>query len=120
MGCHKRHAGCMRERAGSSAASRSLFEKWGMIMRSLRFAVTLAALALLGGLTPASAQDKTLVSGDSPLTQEMVDNYQQRWEWYCDIKLTPGQRRQHRQHFVAFWKKAARSTKQWLVTGYAA
>jgi hypothetical protein len=89
-------------------------------MRSLRSAVTLAALALLGGLTPASAQEKVLVAGNPPLTQEMVDQYQQRWQWYCDIKLTAEQRRQHRQHFVAFWKKAANPTRHELVTAYAA
>ena len=50
----------------------------------------LAPLALcLSGLALGRGADRVLVPGDPPLTQEVVDLYQQMWEWYCDVKLTP-------------------------------
>jgi hypothetical protein len=78
----------------------------------------LAALVLLGGLMPAWSADKVLVPGEVPLTQETVDLYQQMWEWYCEIQLTPEQRRQHTQHFITFWKKNGPDVTRPLLAGY--
>jgi hypothetical protein len=73
---------------------------------------------LLGSLTSVWSQGKVLVPGEPPLTRDSVDLYQQMWEWYCDVKLTPEQRRQHTQHFVAWWKKRNKASNQQLLTGY--
>jgi hypothetical protein len=59
-----------------------------------------------------------LVPGDPPLTQETVHLYQQMWEWYTEIRLNPEQRRQHTQHFIVFWKRSDRFSKQRSLTGY--
>jgi hypothetical protein len=63
-----------------------------------------ATLFLLGGLTPARGDD-VLVPGNPPLTQETVSRYQDIWEWYCDVKMTPGERRQHTKLQIEQWKK---------------
>jgi hypothetical protein len=77
------------------------------------FRCVLAGSALLlGGLTPARGQGKILVSGDPPLTQEVVDLYQEMWEWYCDTSLTPAQRSQYRRLFINWWSKRDRASKQ--------
>jgi hypothetical protein len=57
-------------------------------MNALRPA--LAALVLAAA--PARGPAQVLVPGDPPLTREAVNLYQQMWEWYCDVRLTPGQR----------------------------
>lgn len=64
----------------------------------------MAALVLLGSLVPARDADKVLVPGDPPLTQEMVNRYQERWQWYCDLQLSEQQRKDHRRLFIAFWQ----------------
>jgi hypothetical protein len=74
-------------------------------MNVYRFRLTLTVLVLLGGLTPSRGADRVLVPGNPPLTQKIVELYQRMWEWYCDIRLTPKQRRQHTRHFITFWKK---------------
>jgi hypothetical protein len=61
-------------------------------------APVLAALVLAAA--PARSPAQVLVPGNPPLTQEVVDLYQQMWEWYCDVHLTPEQRRQYVQAFV--------------------
>jgi hypothetical protein len=78
----------------------------------------LATLVLLGGIAPAWSQDKILVPGDPPLTQEVVNLYQEMWQWYCDIKLTPEQRRQHTQHFITVWKTKGPADAMLLLDGY--
>jgi hypothetical protein len=89
-------------------------------MNPMRLLSTLAALALLGGLNLAPGADKVLVPGEVPLTQETVDLYQQMWEWYCDIQLTPEQRRQHTQHFITFWNKTKPEVTKPLLASYSA
>jgi hypothetical protein len=68
----------------------------------------------------APAEDKVLVAGPHPLTQKTVKLYQDMWEWYCDVELTPEQRRQFTQHFVTFWKKAEPAVTQFLLADYGA
>jgi hypothetical protein len=80
--------------------------------------VTVAALMLLGGLNLAPGADKVLVPGDPPLTQEVVNLYQEMWEWYCDVKLTPEQRKQHTQHFITVWRKKGSADTTALLAGY--
>jgi hypothetical protein len=40
------------------------------------------------------------------------------WEWYTEVRLTPEQRRQHTQHFTAFWKKRDRFSNNQSLTAY--
>jgi hypothetical protein len=83
------------------------------------FRCVLAGSALLlGGLTSARGQGKILVSGEPPLTQEVVDLYQEMWEWCCDVKLTVEQRKEHTRLFVAFWKKSGPDVTQARLEGY--
>jgi hypothetical protein len=91
-----------------------------MNMNPMRFFSVLAALVLLGGLNLAIGADKVLVPGDPPLTQEVVDLYQQMWEWYCELRLTPEQRGRHTQLFISEWKKQDRTTCQKLLASYRA
>ncbi len=88
-------------------------------MNSFRCVLTLAALVLLGGLAPAWSQDKVLVPGDPPLTQKMVDQYQERWQWYCDVQLSDKQRKDHQRLLIAFWQKKNRFAKQQLADSYS-
>jgi hypothetical protein len=66
----------------------------------------------------APAEDKVLAAGPPPLTQKTVKLYQDMWEWYCDVELTPEQRRQFTQHFVDFWTKADPTVTRRLLAGY--
>jgi hypothetical protein len=88
-------------------------------MRSVRPFVALAALLLLGGLNLVPAADKVLVAGEVPLTQETVDLYHQMWEWYCDLTLTPEQRRQHTQLFITFWTRSKPEVTRTLLASYS-
>jgi hypothetical protein len=88
-------------------------------MNTMRCFSVLAALLLLGGLDLAHGADKVLVPGEVPLTQQTVDLYQQMWEWYCEIQLTPEQRRQHTQQFITFWKNSGPDVTKPLVAGYS-
>jgi hypothetical protein len=74
-------------------------------MKPCRWLLAGTGLILLAGLNLVHGADRVLVRGDPPLTQEVVDLYQQMWDWYCDVKLTPQQRRLHTLHFINFWKK---------------
>jgi len=87
-------------------------------MKVFHFSLTLTVLALLGGLTPSRGADRVLVPGNPPLTQKIVELYQQMWEWYCDIRMTPEQRHQHTRHFITFWKKQTSSSKQYSLSTY--
>jgi hypothetical protein len=87
-------------------------------MGPTRYLSALAALMVVGALAPAWAADKVLVPGDAPLTQQTVDLYQEMWESYTEVRLTPEQRRKHTQLFVAFWKKRDRFMNQQSLTGY--
>ncbi len=72
-------------------------------MNMHRSVLTVTVLILAGGLTPVWAQRKVLVPGPPPLTQEMVDQYREIWEWYCNIKITPAQRKQYQQACIKYW-----------------
>jgi hypothetical protein len=61
-------------------------------MKLCRWLLAGAGLILLVGQNLARGADRVLVPGDPPLTQEVVDLYQQMWEWYCDVELTHGLR----------------------------
>jgi hypothetical protein len=86
-------------------------------MKPIHGFLALTFLLLLGGLIPAWSQG-VLVPGNPPLTQEVVGLYQQMWEWYCDVKLTPAQGRQLAQHFAVFWKKRDRSARELSLAAY--
>jgi hypothetical protein len=87
-------------------------------MNAIRYFAAAAALVLLGGLTPALSQDKLLVPGDPPLTQEAVNLYRQPLEWALDIRLTEPQRQQWQQLFIREWNKKPRTQKQELIAGW--
>jgi hypothetical protein len=87
-------------------------------MKPYRFVLGAALAALVLGAAPSRCRAQVLVPGDPPLTQEVVDLYQQMWQWYTAITLTPEQRRQHQQHFAAFWKKRDKFSNQQSLTGY--
>src|SRR5262245_23706680 len=89
-------------------------------MNVFRSVMTVIVLIVLAALTPVWSQDKVLVGGDPPLTQEVVDLYHQIWEWYCEVNLTPEQRREHTQLFVTFWKKNGPAVTRPLLDGYRA
>jgi hypothetical protein len=87
-------------------------------MYLIRYLSVLATLVLLASLNLARGADKVLVPGNPPLTQETVDLYQEMWEWCCDVKLTPEQRRQFPQYFAAFWSKRDRPANERSLAGY--
>ena len=87
-------------------------------MNPWRWLLACAGLILLGGQSLVHGADRVLVPGDPPLTREVVDLYQQMWEWYCDVKLTGQQRRLHTQHFINFWKKRTRPLRQLSLAAY--
>ena len=87
-------------------------------MRAIRCLSALVTL-LLGSYTPARGEDKVLVPGASPLTQETVDLYREMWEWYCDIKLSPEERQKHTQLFINIWKKSPPAVTKSLLAGYS-
>jgi hypothetical protein len=87
-------------------------------MRAIRCLSALVTL-LLGSYALARGDDKVLVPGASPLTQETVDLYQEMWEWYCDIKLTPGEHQKYTQLFSNFWKKSPPAVTKSLLAGYS-
>jgi hypothetical protein len=66
--------------------------------------VVLVVALLPGGLAPVWSQEKVLVPGIPPLTQETVDLYREMWEWYSGLKFTPDQRRQYQRACVSYWK----------------
>jgi hypothetical protein len=101
----------MRERAGGSAATWPFFEKWGMLMRSLRCAVALAVLALLLALTPASAQDKVLAAGDPPLTQGVVNSYRAFFSYLLAVKFDADDNKKFHDLVVADWKEWDKTTR---------
>jgi hypothetical protein len=76
----------------------------GADMNPIRCVSVLTALIVLGGLTPVWSQEKVLVPGNPPLTQQVVDLYREIWEWYCDVRLTPEQRSQCQQACIKYWK----------------
>jgi hypothetical protein len=41
------------------------------------------------------------------------------WEWYCDLRLTPDQRRQHREQFARTWSKRDLLSNQRSLANYA-
>jgi hypothetical protein len=73
---------------------------------------------LLGGYTLARADEKVLVPGDPPLTQQTFDLYQEMWQWYCDIKLTPEQQREFQKRYIMFWKKRDKASNLKLLASY--
>jgi hypothetical protein len=89
----------------------------GDAMRSLLSFVAVAAL-LLSCLNLASGADEVLVPGDPPLMQKTIDLYQEMWQWYCDIQLTPEQQREVQHRYISFWKKRATASNQQLLADY--
>jgi hypothetical protein len=73
-------------------------------MRAMRYSSALAALLLMGSLSLARGDDKVLVPGPVPLTQEAVNRYREMWEWYCDLKLSDAQRKQYEKACISYWK----------------
>jgi hypothetical protein len=71
-----------------------------------------------GSFTLARGDDKVLVTGDPPLTQQTFDLYQEMWQWYCDIKLTPEQQRDFQKRYIMFWKKRDKASNQKLLATY--
>jgi hypothetical protein len=88
-------------------------------MRSFRPLVAVAALLLLGGLNLATGAEKVLVPGDPPLTQKMLDQYTERWQWYTNIQLSDEQSNKFQRLLVAFWQKKGSPGRQALANGYA-
>jgi len=88
-------------------------------MNVFRFALTLAVLVVLGGLTPARGADRVLLPGNTPLTQKMVDQYQERWQWYCDVPMSEKQRRTHQRLLIGYWLKKTMSYRQALAAAYS-
>jgi hypothetical protein len=63
----------------------------------------------------ADRPDELLVAGEPPLTHAVVDLYQRMWEWTCEVRMTPEQARQFRQHVVTSWKKRDEAgNRRWL------
>src|SRR5262245_46263557 len=100
---------------GPCSVNCRVFRK-GTPMKPFRPFATVAALMLLGVVKFAPGADKVLVSGDPPLTQEFVDNYREMWEWYCDIRLTPEQRRQYEHAYADLWQRRSRLDNQQALT----
>jgi hypothetical protein len=88
-------------------------------MRAAHNLAAVVNLLLLGSYTLARGDDKVLVPGAAPLTQETVDLYREMWEWYCDIKLTAEERNKHTQLFINFWKKSPPTVTKPLLGGYS-
>jgi hypothetical protein len=87
-------------------------------MRSARD-LLLPVLLVVAGSFLARAEDKILVRSDPPLTASTVKRYQEKWQWYNDVALTPEQCRQHQAHFIRFWATANKVTRQGLLASYA-
>src|SRR6516162_9202165 len=87
-------------------------------MNANRCILALTALFLVVGFTPVHAADKVLLAGDPPLTQDMVDQYQERWQWYCDIQMSELQRKEHQRLLVNFWLRKNRAYRQALAQAY--
>ncbi len=85
-------------------------------MSPIRFLAP-ALLALLAAGTARA--DEILVRGDPPLTRNTVALYQEMWQWYCDITLTPEQRRQLQVLSIRIWPTLDKFTRQRLLTNYA-
>jgi hypothetical protein len=83
-----------------------------------RLRLGLATLVVLTVNASLRGDDKVLVPGDPPLTQETVNVYQEMWEWYCEIKLTPAERQKHTQLFITFWKKKPPTGTKPLLDSY--
>jgi hypothetical protein len=71
-------------------------------MNANRCILALTALFLVVGFTPVHAADKVLLPGNPPLTQDMVDQYQERWQWYCDVQISDQQRKEFQRLLIAF------------------
>jgi hypothetical protein len=89
-------------------------------MREYRTAVVPALMALVLAAAPTRSPGQVLVPGDPPLTREVVNLYQQMWEWYCDVRLAPGQRRQHLEAFANFWRKRSAISNRQSLAVYSA
>jgi hypothetical protein len=87
-------------------------------MRAARCLSAVITLLLLSGYTLARGDEKVLVAGEVPLTQETVDLYQEMWQWYCDVKLTPEERQKFTQLFINVWKKSPPPVTKSLLAGY--
>ena len=71
-------------------------------MNANRCILALTTLFLVVGVTPVHAADKVLLPGNPPLTQDMVDQYQERWQWYCDVQISDQQRKEFQRLLIAF------------------
>jgi hypothetical protein len=65
-----------------------------------------------------SGEDRVLVPGGAALTLHTVQLYQQMWQWYCGLRLSPQQQRRHQDLFVVFWKKQKPAERQRLLAAY--
>jgi hypothetical protein len=87
-------------------------------MRATHYLAAVVTLLLMGSYTLARGDEKVLVPGDPPLTQQTFDLYQEMWQWYCDIKLTPEQQREFQKRYIMFWKKRDKASNQKLLATY--
>jgi hypothetical protein len=83
-------------------------------LRCLSVVVTL----LLGSIALARGEDKVLVPGDPPLTQEVVDNCRRMAEWALSIELGEKERRQWEQLFVVEFLKKNPAKRKASMTVY--
>jgi hypothetical protein len=89
-------------------------------MKPWRWLLACAGLLLLAGLNLVHGADRVLVRGDPPLTLKNVDRFQRLWEWYCDIRLTPPQRRQLQQAFANLWRKRYKAGNETALASHRA
>jgi hypothetical protein len=89
-----------------------------ILMNLFRCVVAVATLALVGALSPAGVRDEVLVPGDPPLTQEMVDQFLERWQWYCNIRLSNHENEEYQRLLVALWEKKRKLGRQNLANAY--
>jgi hypothetical protein len=87
-------------------------------MRSARN-LLLPGLMVVVGSFFARAEDKILVRSDPPLTASTIKRYQEKWQWYNDVALTPEQCHQHQTRFIRFWATSNKFTRQALLSSYA-
>jgi hypothetical protein len=87
-------------------------------MNASRMLVALAALLLLSGFNLVTAADKVLVPGEVPLTQEVVDQFLERWQWFTNIQLSDKQSKEFQRLMIVHWQKQDKSARQGMVRGF--
>jgi hypothetical protein len=87
-------------------------------MYAMRYVAAVVTLLLVGSVALARGDDKVLVPGDPPLTQEVVDNCRRMAEWALSIELGDKERRQWEQFFVVEFLKKDQAKRKASMTVY--